>query len=76
VDWLRLRCAACGPQGGESVSDLGEELAQRTAERDVAWEEVVVLRREVVVLRREVAVLQAACRARERVGRRASSAVA
>ena len=69
MDWLRLRCAACGPQGGESVSDLGGELAQRTAERDVAWEEVVVLRREVVVL-------QAACRARERVGRRASSAVA
>ena len=57
MGWLQLRCAACGPQsserGGEGVSP-DAVLAQRTAERDVAW-------RDNVVLRRQVEVLTAAC---------------
>jgi hypothetical protein len=57
VGWLRLRCAACGSQGGEGVSP-DAVLAQRTAERDVAW-------RDNVVLRRQVEVLTAACASKE-----------
>lgn len=56
VGWLQLRCAACGPderaavRGGEGVS-LDAVLAQRTAERDVAWRDNVVLRRQVEALK-------------------------